>query len=458
MQSTYPYNINYNISIVYVYNDNIDDNNINNDNNITTPVTDNGTIEMGLNDLTDGYIDQNGNVINNEDDSVQTKQYAIEYDIENQVNDYNTEGKVSVIGLINDKIENELDVEDTVKEYATVVNSISKSNRLGNIENTHTESLYDFNTPGAICGKNWFVSEKLYNSWFKDVLNNSTIPEDKHYLYYIADSNIIKDINKMSYDVLYIKDIKHFWKLNIIESKKSKNKFTDEELSNFSQTFFKLLNQYTNYKYEPVLSGRIVSVYNKLINYYINNKYDDSMSAIDLMLNTSINTTVSQFNNTSSSCGCSTNSSSTNNLDNSTTIQSCYDIYKNSFNTLTVEMFGDITNFYNNYFYDVRTDDNGKDCLYSNEELCDILLLYIDEYLATYPNIDTVTNTSNKVISDKLYCSCGNNENSIKSVCDYNVIVDFQKLLRMIKYTSIDGNENKIQYWGKKFGELISKL
>lgn len=465
MQTTYPYNINYNISVVYVYNDN----NSNTDNNTTTePTTIEPVSEMNLSNINDGYIDVNGNNIDNnensiddvQDEPVQTKQYAVEYDIENKVNAYNTEEKVSVIGLINDEIETESDVEDTIKDYTTVVNRISKINRADTVYNIHTETLSDFNTGLAICGKNWFVSQKLYSSWFRNVLNNSDIPETEHYLYYIADGNIVKDIKQMPYDILYNKDIKHFWKLNIIDSKKSKNKFTDDELSNFSQTFFKLLNQYTNYKYVPAISPRIVGVYNKLINYYINNKYDEAMSDIDLMLNTSINTITTGSSQSLSTCGCSSSSSSnSNNIDNSTSTQSCYDIYKNSFSTFTKEMFSDITNFYNNYFYDIRIDDNGKKCLYSNEELCDILLLYIDEYLATYPNIDTnIENISNNFSSDKLYCSCDKNENTIKSVCDYNVINDFKKLLQIIKYTSIQGNENKVQYWGKKFGELISKL
>lgn len=469
MQTTYPYNINYNISVVYVYNDN----NSNTDNNTTAvPDTDNRAVSLNLSDIHDGYIDINGNNIDIDEDTVitsetqnnvqdepaQTKQYAVEYDIENKVNEYSTEERVSVIGLINEKAETESDIEDSVKDYATVVHRISKVNKPDTIDNAHTETLSDFNMPLAVCGQDWFVSEKLYSSWFRNVLNNSDIPEDKHYLYYIADSNIVKDIKQMSYDILYNKDIKHFWKLNIIDSKKSKNKFTEDELSNFSQTFFKLLDQYTNYKYTPAISSRIVGVYNKLINYYINNKYDETMADIDLMLNTSINATTVSLQSSSSTCGCSSSSSSnSNNIDNSTSIQSCYDIYKNSFSTLTKEMFSDITNFYNNYFYDIRIDDNGKKCLYSNEDLCNILLLYIDEYLATYPNIDTNTETDN-FSSDKLYCSCDKNENTIKSVCDYNVINDFKKLLQIIKYTSIQGNENKVQYWGKKFGELIAGL
>lgn len=460
MQTTYPYNINYNISIVYVYNDK--------DNNTDSNTTVESVSEMDLSDINDGYIDVNGNNIETDADNagdvqeepVQTKQYAVEYNIENNVNEYSTEEKVSVISLINDEIETESGVEDTIKDYATVVNRISKVNKPDTIDNTHTETLSNFNTSLAVCGKNWFVSQKLYSSWFRNVLNNSDIPENKHYLYYIADDNIVKDIKQIPYDILYNKDIKHFWKLNIIDSKKSKNKFTEDELSNFSQTFFKLLNQYTNYKYVPAISPRIVGVYNKLINYYINNKYDEAMSDIDLMLNTSINTITTGLSQSSSTCGCSSGSSSnSNNIDNSASTQSCYDIYKNSFSTLTKEMFSDITNFYNNYFYDIRIDDNGKKCLYSNEELCDILLLYIDEYLSTYPNIDTnIESTNNDFSSDKLYCSCDKNENTIKSVCDYNVINDFKKLLQIIKYTSIKGNENKVQYWGKKFGELIAKL
>lgn len=460
MQTTYPYNINYNISIVYVYNDK--------DNNTDSNTTVEPVSEMDLSDINDGYIDVNGNNIETDADNagdvqeepVQTKQYAVEYNIENKVNEYSTEEKVSVIALINDEIETESGVEDTIKDYATVVNRISKVNKPDTIDNTHIETLSDFNTPLAVCGKNWFVSQKLYSSWFRNVLNNSDIPENKHYLYYIADDNIVKDIKQIPYDILYNKDIKHFWKLNIIDSKKSKNKFAEDELSNFSQTFFKLLNQYTNYKYVPAISPRIVGVYNKLINYYINNKYDEAMSDIDLMLNTSINTITTGSSQSSSTCGCSSGSSSnSNNIDNSASTQSCYDIYKNSFSTLTKEMFSDITNFYNNYFYDIRIDDNGKKCLYSNEELCDILLLYIDEYLSTYPNIDTnIESTNNDFSSDKLYCSCDKNENTIKSVCDYNVINDFKKLLQIIKYTSIKGNENKVQYWGKKFGELIAKL
>lgn len=391
------------------------------------------------------------------DTEVKSEKYMVEYIIDDN-SDENFGINDSVFVNIDETIDTEVELKNKIC-YGSIVKQKIKQYINSPGQQIVEHNIDDFNIYNySVCGKDWFLSESLYNKYFEDILNNSNIQQSQHELYYIKEGDVVRDLSYMSADLLYNKDITHWWKVNNINAIKLKNKFSEDELSNFSQTFFNIISKYSNYKYEPG-SDRTVSVYNKLIQYYINNKTDKTLSDIDLILNTNINT---QITNTtgSSFCGCNSNASS-NNIDGlATTQSSCYNIYNSALQTWTKEMFGDISKFYNNWFFDIIVNDNNKECLKPNIELCELLQVLIDEYINTNPDIQSILepsqNTNNQYISDKLYCAC--EKSKITSPCDYNVLNNFKQVLEYIKNNDVVANMNKAQYYGQQFGELIYNL
>ena len=392
---------------------------------------------------------------NSTEEPVKLKKAIVEYIIDDN-SDKNFGTNDSVFVSIDESISNATELKNKIN-YGTTVKRRVKQYINSDVEKLVEHNIDDFNVyKYSVCGKDWFLSESLYNKYFKDILNNSGIEQSQHELYYIKESDVLRDLYAMGSDLLYNKDIVHWWKINNVNVIISKNKFSDDELTNFSQTFFNIISKYSNYKYEPG-SDRTVSVYNKLIQYYINNKTDKTLSDIDLILNTNINT---QTSNTTGSSFCGCNNSSNSATDRLTVNQSCYNIYNSALQTWTKEMFGDISKFYNNWFFDAVVNGNNKECLKPNIALCELLQTLINEYINTNPDIQSIINSSqsasSQFVSDKLYCGC--EKSKITSPCDYNILNNFNQVLEYIKNNDVVANINKIQYYGQQFGELIYNL
>lgn len=468
MNLEYPFDLNYNITCVYTYSYSatnggevsdkpfIDETELSQEEQKydSTNNTEQDDEQLDFSD-TSRFVKLSSPDYNNTEEPDTIKKAMVEYIIDDN-SDKNFGTNDSVFVSIDESISDEVELKNKIN-YGTTVKQKIKQYINSDEEKLVEHNIDDFNIyKYSICGKDWFLSESLYNKYFKDILNNSHIDQSQHELYYIKESDVLRDLHYMSSDLLYNKDIVHWWKINNINAIRLKNKFSDDELNNFSQTFFNIINKYSSYKYEAG-SDRTVSIYNKLVQYYLNNKMDNTLADIDLILNTNIN--IQTTNTTGSSfCGCNNNSNST--MDGLSINQSCYNIYNSALQTWTKEMFGDISKFYNNWFFDVVINDNNKECLKPNMVLCELLQTLIYEYINTNPDIQSVINSSqsinNQFVSDKLYCDC--NKSNITSPCDYNILNNFNQLLEYIKNNDVVANMNKIQYYGQQFGELIYNL
>lgn len=331
-----------------------------------------------------------------------------------------------------------INIKDNIKTYIQILEQLELCTTIDDINNILNNN--------EIFGKDIWLLEDVNN-----ILHNDDTSK------FINSNIIIKDIDQLSNDELYNKNIIHFSHLNkyIINklNDNSDNIYSDVELASFTSTFFNIiLKSYKdNNKEENNSTSQLDSIYNKVMNYYILSKNDKTSSDIDLILSSTYNSVKQDWNNdnVTSSCGCNATSSNSNNLNTT----SCYNIYKQAMLTWLQQMMSDIENFYYKYFTIKSTTDDGKECYNINNDLIDDLLELIKEFKNVGYDLSFSTNTSKF-----RNCNCETDNSSIISNCNYKTIENFEKVLYIIKEDKIDENYNKIKLLGKDFAILLDKL
>lgn len=355
--------------------------------------------------------------------------------------------------------EQDNDVKEIIKSYITLIEE------LNTIENN--DDLVNILDNNELIGNKVWLLESVYNNIFKDNntdsidtldIDTDNIDIDNTNKKYIEDNNIIKDINELSNDEIYNKNIFHFAHLNkyIINKleTKSNNIYSDEEIASFTSTFFKTILdsfKYNNKTESGDETSQTDNIYNKVMNYYISNKSDDTAVSIDLILSSNYNYILQDYekDQVTTSCGCNASSDST--LSNQA---SCYNIYKQAMLVWMKQMMSDIDNFYYKYFTIKTIDDNGNECYNINTDLIDDLLELISEFKNTGYDLSFSTDTTKF-----RNCNCDTDtSNSNESNCNYKTIEDFINILNIIKNDEIEENVNKIKLTGNEFAILLDKL
>lgn len=343
-------------------------------------------------------------------------------------------------------------------------NLVDNSNIKNNIK-TYIQILEQLESSTAIDDINNIINESKLNNqilfgndiWLLNDVNNILHNDDTSK--FINSNILIKDIDKLSNDELYNKNILHFSHLNkyiINKLNDSKdNIYSDIELASFTSTFFNIiLNSFKdNNKDENNNTTQLDNIYNKVMNYYILSKNDTTSSDIDLILSSIYSSIKQEWNNdnVTSSCGC--NATTSNNISNNLNTTSCYNIYKQAMLTWLEQMMSDIENFYYKYFTIKSITDDGKECYNINNDLIDDLLELIKEFKNVGYDLSFSTNTSKF-----RNCNCETDNSSLISDCNYKTIENFEKVLYIIKEDKIDENYNKIKLIGKDFATLLDKL
>ena len=336
-------------------------------------------------------------------------------------------------------------IKNKVKTYIQMLEQLEACTTTDNINNIINESKLNEH---ILFGNDIWLLNDVNNILHNDDPSN-----------FINSNILIKDINKLSNDELYNKNILHFSHLNkyiINKLNDSKdNIYSDIELASFTSTFFNIiLKSYKDNNGDNDASEKtqLDNIYNKVMNYYILSKNDTTSSDIDLILSSSYNNIRQDWDtdNVTSSCGCNATSNSSNNLNTT----SCYNIYKQAMLTWLQQMMSDIENFYYKYFTIKSTTDDGKKCYNINNDLIDDLLELIKEFKKVGYDLSFNSNNTNKFRN----CNCETDNSSLASDCNYKTIENFEKVLYIIKEDKIDENYNKIKLIGNDFAILLDKL
>ena len=336
-------------------------------------------------------------------------------------------------------------IKNNIKTYIQILEQLESSTAIDDINNIINESKLN--------------NQILFGNdiWLLNDVNNILHNDDTSK--FINSNILIKDIDKLSNDELYNKNILHFSHLNkyiINKLNDSKdNIYSDIELASFTSTFFNIiLNSFKdNNKDENNNTTQLDNIYNKVMNYYILSKSDTTSSDIDLILSSIYSSIKQEWNNdnVTSSCGC--NATTSNNISNNLNTTSCYNIYKQAMLTWLEQMMSDIENFYYKYFTIKSITDDGKECYNINNDLIDDLLELIKEFKNVGYDLSFSTNTSKF-----RNCNCETDNSSLISDCNYKTIENFEKVLYIIKEDKINENYNKIKLIGKDFATLLDKL
>ena len=339
-------------------------------------------------------------------------------------------------------------IKDKIKTYIKMLEQLETSTTIDNINN-------------ILNNNELFGKDILLLNDINDILHNDDTSK------FIESGSIIKEIDKLSYDELYNKNIIHFSHLNkyiINKLNNSKNNiYSDVELASFTSTFFNIIlksykdnnkdennTQLDNISY--ISESKDELIYIKVMNYYIQSKNDTTSSDIDLILSSIYNSVKHDWDtdNVTSSCGCNAISNS-NNILNTT---SCFNIYKQAMLTWLQQMMSDIENFYYKYFTIKSTTDDGKECYNINNDLIDDLLELIKEFKNVGYDLSFKSTNTSKFRN----CNCETDNSSLASDCNYKTIKNFENVLYFIKEDKIDENYNKIKLIGKEFAILLDKL
>jgi hypothetical protein len=306
-------------------------------------------------------------------------------------------------------------------------------------------SIYK-NDSGLVCGTDYTWSEDLFNVYGKTLLDDDLIIDYEKY--YISDSNLISDPSELTEEEIFNRNLKHFFNLNNYNKKIESNIFSKDELYNFASTFFEQIFNLTSFDYQdPVTlsSNKYGALYYSVMNYFLEEKSDVTSKNLSLILSTTA--TLSSASSSVSSCGCSSTSSSSDSL-----TTSCSDQYSSAMEEWVTTMMGDLTNYYEIWFYNESVDEKGNTCITPNADLINQLIELINEF------VELGLDLSFTSAGNYHHCNCSTENSSSASACNYKTMDNFIQVLKWILDDDTVSHSNTIKSYGKDFGKLLKKL
>lgn len=307
------------------------------------------------------------------------------------------------------------------------------------------KSIYK-NDSGLVCGTDYVWSEDLFKKYGKTLLDEDQITE--YETYYISNSDLISDTSELTEDEIFNRNPKHFFNLNNYNKKIESNIFSKDELYNFASTFFKQIFELTSFDYQdPIVlsSNKYGALHYSVMNYFLEEKSDVTSKNLSLILSTTA--TLNSGSSLKSSCGCSSTSSSSDSLS-----ASCSDQYSSAMEEWLTTMMGDLTNYYEVWFYNESVDEEGNTCITPNADLINQLIELINEFVELGLDLSfTSTGTYH-------HCNCSEKNSSSASDCNYKTIDNFIQVLKWILSDDTVSHKNTIKSYGKDFGKLLKKL
>lgn len=330
-------------------------------------------------------------------------------------------------------------------------------------------SVYGDGIDGFVPGVDYYMNETMYKYLVKmdlieeneDLLLPNHLNKNGELTEYFDEL----DCNEKDYN-----NLAYYYNKN----KLADNEYSEDELNNFYSTFAStILNNSTID--DETKNTQKNQVYETVLEYYANNQSDGTSTILQLILGSNFGSS-SIINN---GCGCASGSSCSGANSSEPNTTSCYDLYTSALAEYLKTMLGD-PEFYEDWFTTnmgggAGPGGAGNGVTIPNDTLIDALKNLIDEFVELGYDL----NFTGKRGANTL-CGCrhmtpagslsgalnggGNNGTNPAypgtgdSPQNYKTLENYEKVLDWIKNCEMDANRNKINVYGKAFGELLPKL
>ena len=265
----------------------------------------------------------------------------------------------------------------------------------------------------------------------------------KDYVVYDLELNFSQntDAYKYLYDINNkdMRNLEWFYHMNNLKD----YEYSREELCNIPKTFFTIINDNAMVQNSETVKNQI---YDKIVKYYANGGWDDASININLILNSTIPTTLSS---TKLNCGC--NGRNGNGLGDETAngLTSCGDLYKNAINEWLKKMLAD-DEFYKDWFFTIVSGMCPSPNVDMIDSLIDLLTEYVDSNLG---GGQFNPNRGYDIFNHMNCCSDCSGDDTYK-----NIILHYIEVLKAVKNNDIDANKNMIRIYGEEFAGILPYL
>lgn len=298
-------------------------------------------------------------------------------------------------------------------------------------------SIYARGIEGFEAGKDYWLNTTLYNY----LANTNQIEEpnfEARMPNYLTEHVVISK---------YFDDLSHepYKDYTNLEYYNRKNhildfNFSEDELLDFYKNFCSLILKYTLISDELKLTNNN-QIYNTVLNYYANYQTDNTSNTLNLILNSKF----AKIENTTKTCSC--NSSFATTTGNQVT-ETCSQMYESAMFLYLKQMLGDL-NFYDDWF-SIHLSEYDR---MVNDVMIERIKTFINEFILLDIDLDFSDNT---IIHSSF--SCNHNEASNVHHRNFNVLLNYLKLLGFVYDNELIENTNKIKIYGEAFGELLPNL
>ena len=263
--------------------------------------------------------------------------------------------------------------------------------------------------------------------------------------YVVYDKELNFSQNTDAYKYLYdinnkdMRNLEWFYHMNNLKD----YEYSREELCNIHKTFFTIINDNAMVQNSETVKNQI---YDKIVKYYANGGWDDASININLILNSTIPTTLSS---TKLNCGCNGRNGNGLGDDTANGLTSCGDMYKNAINEWLKKMLAD-DEFYKDWFFTIVS---GM-CPSPNVEMIDSLIDLLTEYVDS--NLGSGRFNPNRgydIFNHMNCCSDCSGDDTYK-----NIILHYIEVLKAVKNNDIDANKNMIRIYGEEFAGILPYL
>lgn len=263
--------------------------------------------------------------------------------------------------------------------------------------------------------------------------------------YVIYDFELNFSQNTDAYKYLYdinnkdMRNLEWFYHMNNLKD----YEYSREELCNIPKTFFTIINDNAMVQNSETVKNQI---YDKIVKYYANGGWDDASININLILNSTIPTTLSS---TKLNCGCNGGNGNGLGDDTANGLTSCGDLYKNAINEWLKKMLAD-DEFYKDWFFTIVS---GM-CPSPNVEMIDSLIDLLTEYVDSNLGSGQFNPNRGYDIFNHMNCcnDCSGNDTY------KNIILHYIEVLKAVKNNDIDANKNMIRIYGEEFAGILPYL
>ena len=298
-------------------------------------------------------------------------------------------------------------------------------------------SIYVKGIEGFEAGKDYWLNTTLYN--YLANTNQIEIPNfearlPNYMTEHIMVSKYFDDLSMMPYKDYT--NLEYYNRKNHILD----NKFSEEELLDYYKNFCSLILNYT-FISDELKNKTNNQIYDAVLNYFANYQNDN----ISNMLNLILNNNYAKIENSTKSCSCNSTLYTTT---GSQLTETCSQMYESAMILYLKQMLGDL-DFYKDWFMIPLSEYN----YIVNDTMIEQIKVFINEFIGLDIDLDFTDNT---IIHSSF--SCNHDKESNIHHRNFDIILNYLKLIDFVYKDELIENTNKIKIYGEMFGELLPNL